>query len=53
MPEAVVRRYSVKKGFLKSSQNSQENTCVRAYITKEVSGTGLFPVNFAQCLPFL
>ena len=25
--EAVVRRCSVKKVFLKSSQNSQENTC--------------------------
>ena len=25
--EAVVRRCSVKKAFLKSSQNSQENTC--------------------------
>ena len=27
--EAVVRRCSVKKMFLKISQNSQENTCVR------------------------
>ena len=27
--EAVVRRCSVKKVFLKISQNSQENTCAR------------------------
>ena len=27
--EAVVRRYSVRKVFLKFSQNSQENTCTR------------------------
>ena len=27
--EAVVRRCSVKKVFLESSQNSQENTCAR------------------------
>ena len=29
MGEAVVQRCSVKKAFLKISQNSQENTCVR------------------------
>ena len=29
-PEVVVRRCSVKKVFLKPSQNSQENTCARA-----------------------
>ena len=28
--EAVVQRCSVKKVFLKISQNSQENTCARA-----------------------
>ena len=28
--EAVVRRYSAKKLFLKILQNSQENTCARA-----------------------
>ena len=28
-PEAVARRCSVKEVFLKMSQNSQENTCVR------------------------
>ena len=27
--EAVVPRYSVKKLFLETSQNSQENTCAR------------------------
>ena len=33
--EAVVRRSSVKKMFLKISQNSQENTCARAsFLTK-------------------
>ena len=29
--EAVVQRCSVKKVFLKISQNSQENTCARVY----------------------
>ena len=29
LSEAVVRRYSVKKGVHKISQNSQENTCAR------------------------
>ena len=28
-PEAVVQRCSVKKVFLKFSQNSRENTCAR------------------------
>ena len=28
--EAVAQRCSVKNGFLKISQNSQENTCTRA-----------------------
>ena len=37
--EAVVRRCSVKKLFLKISQSSQENTCARC-----------FPVNFAKFL---
>ena len=32
MPEAVVERCSVKKVFLETSQNSQENTCVRVSI---------------------
>ena len=29
--EAVVRRYFVKKVFLKISQNSQKNTCARIF----------------------
>ena len=34
-PEAVARRGSVKKVFLKISQNSQENTCTRvSFLTK-------------------
>ena len=43
--EAVIQRYSVKKLFLKVSQNSQENTCARvSFLTllKKDSGTGLF-----------
>ena len=33
--ETVVQRYSVKKTFLKISQNSQENTCARvSFLTK-------------------
>ena len=33
--EAVIRRCSVKKVFLKISQNSQENTCARvSFLTK-------------------
>ena len=28
-PEAVVRRYSVKKVFLEISQNSEENSCAK------------------------
>ena len=51
-PEAVAQRCSVKKVFLKISQNSQENTCARPcfliklpqacnYIKNE-TGTGVF-----------
>ena len=38
-PEAVIRRCSVKKVFIKISQNSQENTCARVslLITLQVS----------------
>ena len=32
--EAVVQRCSVKKQFLKISQNSQENTCARVIVGK-------------------
>ena len=34
--EAVVRRCSVKKVFLKISQNSQENTCARGSFFKQL-----------------
>ena len=42
-PEAVVRRCSVKKVFLKISQNSQENTCAKVsfLIKLQASGTPL------------
>ena len=52
--EEVVMRYSVKKVFVKISQNSQENTCVKvSFLTKSQarglqlylkreSGTGVF-----------
>ena len=39
-PEAFVQRFSVKKVFLKISQNSQENTCARVFFNK-VAGLGL------------
>ena len=32
--EAVARRYSVKKVFLETWQNSQENTCARVFFNK-------------------
>ena len=42
---------SVKKEFLKLSQNSQENTCARvSFLTKVFSGTENFSVNFAKFL---
>ena len=42
---------SVKKEFLKLSQNSQENTCARvSFLTKVFSGTENFSVNFATFL---
>ena len=56
--EAVVRKCSVKKLFLKISQNSHENTCVRvSFLIKLQAETWrrCFPVNFAKFLraPFL
>ena len=33
-PEAVIRKCSVKKFFLNILQNSQENTCVEAFLIK-------------------
>ena len=62
--EAVVRRCSVKKVFLKISDNSQENTRARVSFLIKLQASGLlkkrlwhrcFPVNFAKFLrtPFL
>ena len=36
--EAVVRRYSVKKVFLKVSQNSREGICARVSFSNKVAG---------------
>ena len=45
---------SVEKLFLGILQNSQENTCARAFIKRDC-GTGVFLVNFLKLLrtPFL
>ena len=43
--EAVVQRCSVKKLFLEISQNSQENTCSRAFFNKV---TGLRPATLLK-----
>ena len=54
--EPAAQRCSVKKVFLKVSQNSQENTCARvSFLTKmQVSAKRLwhryFPVNFVKIL---
>ena len=62
--EAFTRRCSVKKVFLKSSQNSQENTCVRivriSFLIKLQAGVAnfnekrlqhrCFPVNIVKFL---
>ena len=47
--EAVVRISSVKKVFLKISQNSQKNTYARASNFDKVD-TGVFSVNFLRTL---
>ena len=39
--EAVVRTYSVKKVFLKISQNSQEKTCARVSFLTKLQGWSL------------
>ena len=39
--EAVVQRCSVKKVFLETSQNSQENTCVRVSFLLKLQASGL------------
>ena len=49
--EAVVRRCSVNKIFLEISQNSQENTCARAWpgtLLKKRLWHRYFPVNFCE-----
>ena len=60
--KSVVRRCSVKKIFLKTSQNSQENTCARVSFFNKVAAFRTatllkkrlwhkcFPVNFAKFL---
>ena len=53
--EKVTRRCSVKKIFLKMSQNSLENTCARvtyrpATLFKKRLLHRSFPVNFDKCL---
>ena len=52
--EAVVRRCSVKKVFLKVSQNSQENSCARVSFLIKFQKKRLwhryFPVNFVKLL---
>ena len=42
MSEAVTQSCSVKKVFLKISQNSQENTCVRVSILMKMQTSGNF-----------
>ena len=57
--EAVARRCSVKKVFIKISQNSQERTCVRVSLPATLLKKRLWhrfsPVNFGNFLrtPFL
>ena len=40
-PEVVVQTCSVKKMFLETSQNSQENTCARASFLIKLQASGL------------
>ena len=69
LPEAVTRKCSVKKVFLETSQNTQENTCARVSFLINLQAWGLrpatlwkkrlrrrcFPVNIVKFLrtPFL
>ena len=56
--EAISSRCSVKKMFLKISQNSQENNCARAFslikfsttLSKKRDWHKCFPLNFAKFL---
>ena len=41
LTEAVTQTCSVKKMFLKISQDSQENACARASFFNKVAGLGL------------
>ena len=43
--KAVVWRCSLKKVFLKISQNSQENTCVRVYFLIKLQASGKISKN--------
>ena len=46
-PEAVVQRCSVKKVFLKISQNSQENTCAKVSLLIKLQAQ-LFSCEFCE-----
>ena len=48
--EAVAQRCSVKKMFLKNSQNSQESTCARVSFLNKV--TGLRPGTISKKRPW-
>ena len=49
--EAVVWRLSIKKMFVKTQQNSQENTCTGAYLLIKLQALKKdLPVNFAKRL---
>ena len=48
--EAIVRRCSVKKAFIETSQNSQENRPQACNFIKKETLTQAFPVNFAKFL---
>ena len=46
--EAVVRRCSVKKVLLEISQNSQENTCARAFLNKVAGLSQVLSCEFCE-----
>ena len=48
MTEAVTWRCSVKKEFLKISQNSQEKTCVRVSFLIKLQNSGLRPATLLK-----
>ena len=54
MSEAVTLSYSVKKVFLKVSQNSQKNTCARVSFLMELQTSGNLIKNeaFAQVFSY-